>query len=130
MTKHPGRCNISVGLKCSRCDGADLNGTFILSLGMMLRTAMYKVFVSDQKRGGRFACLRIHLLWTFICLTRFSMYPCMVCRYGSTGLNAMLCLRLALARNDLQSAWQSLKKMYENESAPLEAMIDRLQAGN
>jgi hypothetical protein len=34
----------------------------------------------------------------------------------------------ALARNELQSAWQSLKKMYENESAPLEAMIDRLQA--
>ena len=32
----------------------------VLSLGMMLRTAMYKVFVSDQKRGGRFACLRIH----------------------------------------------------------------------
>ena len=60
------------------------------------RTAMYKVFVSDQKRGGKFACLRIHLLWTFICLTRFSMYPyhpCMVCRYGSTGLNAILCLR-------------------------------------
>ena len=34
----------------------------------------------------------------------------------------------ALARNELQSAWQSLKKMYENESAPLEALIDRLQA--
>ena len=34
----------------------------------------------------------------------------------------------ALARNELQSAWQSLKKMYENESAPLEALIDWLQA--
>ena len=30
----------------------------------------------------------------------------------------------ALARNELQSAWQSLKKMYENESAPLESLID------
>ena len=34
----------------------------------------------------------------------------------------------ALARNELQSAWQSLKKMYENESSPLESMIDWLQA--
>jgi hypothetical protein len=34
----------------------------------------------------------------------------------------------ALARNELQSVWQSLKKMYENESSPLEAIIDRLQA--
>ncbi len=34
----------------------------------------------------------------------------------------------ALARNELQSVWQSLKKVYENESAPLEALIDRLQA--
>jgi len=34
----------------------------------------------------------------------------------------------ALARNELQSAWQNLKKMYENESSPLESMIDWLQA--
>jgi hypothetical protein len=34
----------------------------------------------------------------------------------------------ALARNELQSAWQSLSKMYENESSPLAMLIDRLQA--
>ena len=34
----------------------------------------------------------------------------------------------ALARNELQSAWQSLKKMYENDSSPLEVLIDWLQA--
>jgi hypothetical protein len=34
----------------------------------------------------------------------------------------------ALARNELQSAWQSLTKMYEKESSPLETLIDRLQA--
>jgi hypothetical protein len=34
----------------------------------------------------------------------------------------------ALARNELQSAWQRLTKMYEKESSPLEAIIDRIQA--
>jgi hypothetical protein len=34
----------------------------------------------------------------------------------------------ALARNELQSAWQSLSKMYENEASPLATLIDRLQA--
>jgi hypothetical protein len=34
----------------------------------------------------------------------------------------------SLARNELQSAWQSLSKMYENEALPLATLIDRLQA--
>jgi hypothetical protein len=34
----------------------------------------------------------------------------------------------AIARNDLDNAWQSLRKMYEKEDDPVEALIDRLQA--
>jgi hypothetical protein len=34
----------------------------------------------------------------------------------------------ALARNELQNAWQSLNKMYENEASPLATLIDLLQA--
>lgn len=33
-----------------------------------------------------------------------------------------------VARGELQTAWQALKKMYEDEDDPLEALIDRLQA--
>jgi hypothetical protein len=34
----------------------------------------------------------------------------------------------AIARNDLDNAWKSLRKMYEKEDDPVEALIDRLQA--
>jgi hypothetical protein len=34
----------------------------------------------------------------------------------------------AIARNDLDNTWQSLRKMYEKEDDPVEALIDRLQA--
>ena len=34
----------------------------------------------------------------------------------------------ALARNELQNAWQGLAKIYENDTSPLEALIDWLQA--
>jgi hypothetical protein len=34
----------------------------------------------------------------------------------------------AIARNDLDNAWQSLRKMHEKEDDPVEALIDRLQA--
>ena len=58
---------------------------------------LYMFVASDQKRTGRLACLIMHLLVTLLCtltcLTRFSMCPCMVCRYFSTGLNATWCLR-------------------------------------
>ena len=46
-----------------------MNGADILSVGMMLRTAMYMVVVSGQKRVGRLACLRMHLL----CAVRFHL---------------------------------------------------------
>jgi hypothetical protein len=63
-------------------------------------------------------------------------------RSGSSSFWSMMCAAVksvnpndkaqtcdfALARNELQSAWQSLSKMYENEESPLAMLIDRLQA--
>jgi hypothetical protein len=56
--------------------------------------------------------------WSMMCTTVKSVIPN---NKGQPG-------DFALARNELQNAWQGLAKMYENNTSPLEARIDRLQA--
>jgi hypothetical protein len=56
--------------------------------------------------------------WSMMCAAVKSVNPSDKAQLGD----------FALARNDLQSAWQILSKMYENETSPLATLIDRLQA--
>jgi hypothetical protein len=56
--------------------------------------------------------------WSMMCAAVKSVNPSDKAQLGD----------FALARNELQSAWQSLSKMYENEASPLATLIDRLQA--
>jgi hypothetical protein len=56
--------------------------------------------------------------WSMMCADVKSVNPSDKAQLGD----------FALARNELQSAWQSLSKMYENEASPLATLIDRLQA--
>jgi hypothetical protein len=56
--------------------------------------------------------------WSMMCATVKSVNPSDKAQLGD----------FALASNELQSVWQSLSKMCENEASPLATIIDRLQA--
>ena len=56
--------------------------------------------------------------WIMMCAAVNSVNPSVKAQLGD----------FALARNELQSAWQSLSNMCKNEASPLATIIDRLQA--